>query len=195
VLSEAVSWNTKRNGRRPLRVGLPIAHLAGPNCGCHLIDHLYDLVPGVARKAHADGDLGVDPGRVHGLTSALSGEIRAVKPIGVPWSPGRHDLDRATLRRCRALSSRCADPLPLGGNGLLEFGVPDVEAVLCGQLDAHSLEPVISANGERAPLLGAQLEGGENAFPSVAVVDVDLLAPVREGRRSTPATFADSTRP
>ena len=73
---------------------------------------------------------------------------------------------------------------------MLELRVRDIEAVLGGQLDAHPLEPLVSANGENTPLLGAQLEGGENAFPSVAVVDVDLLTPVREGRG---AALADAT--
>ena len=103
------------------------------------------------------------------------------------WRPSRHDLDRSAYRRGRALSSRCPNPLPLGGNVLLELRVRDLETVLCRQLDVHAPEPLISANGERAPLLGAQLEGSENAFPSVGVVNVDLLASVCEGRRPGPA--------
>ena len=125
-----------------------------------------------------------------GLTWALPGDIREVTPIDVRWRAGRQDLGRAALAIRRALSSRRANPFPLGGDGLLELRIRDVEAVLCRQLDAHSPEPLVSANGEGAPLLGAQLEGGENAFPSVAVVDVDLLTSVREGRG---AALADAT--
>jgi len=47
----------------------------------------------------------------------------------------------------------------------------------------------MSANGERAPLLGAQLEGGENAFPSLSVVDLDLTTTVSQGR----AALVDAT--
>src|ERR1022692_2122063 len=144
----------------------------------------------MARKPKPDGDLGVDPRRVDVLAGVLPGDIREVTPIDLRWRSGLPDLGRSVFAAWRTLSSRHANPLSLGGDGVLEFGVRDIEAVLCGQLDAHSLEPLVSPNGERAPLLGAQLEGGENAFPSVAVVDVDLLTPVREGRR---ASLANAT--
>ena len=61
LLFDVVSWHTERKGRRPLRVGIPIPHLAGPNCGRGLLDRPHDFVPVVARKAHADSDLGIDP--------------------------------------------------------------------------------------------------------------------------------------
>jgi hypothetical protein len=144
----------------------------------------------MARKTHANSDLGIDPRRVDGLTRALPGDIRQVTPIDVRRRPSPHDLDRAEHRRRRALSSTCPNPVPLGSNRLLELRVRDLEAVLCGQLDTHAPEPLISADGEHAPLLGAQLEGGEDAFPSVAVVDVDLLTAVREGGG---AALADAT--
>jgi hypothetical protein len=144
----------------------------------------------VAGKAHADGDLGVDPRRVDRMTWALPGDIREVTPIDLRWCAGLWDLGPSALAIRGALSSSCANPLPLGGDGLLEPRVRDVEAVLYRQFDAHSLEPLVPANGEGAPLLGTQLERGENAFSPVAVIDVDLPTSVREGGRATLADAA-----
>jgi hypothetical protein len=127
---------------------------------------------------------------VDGLTWASPGDIREVTPIDLRWRAGLRALGRSALAIHRTVSSRCVNPLPFGDDGLLEIWVSDVKPVLCGQLDAHAAEPFVSANGERAPLLGAQLQGGEDAFPSVAVVDVNLLTPVREGRG---AALADAT--
>ena len=41
----------------------------------------------MARKTHANSDLGIDPRRVDGLTWALPGDIRQVTPIDVRWRP------------------------------------------------------------------------------------------------------------
>src|SRR5579863_2245490 len=111
-------------------------------------------------------------------------------PIGLRWRTGSWQFGLALIPVRWALSVRYVNLFPLSGDGLLELRIRDVEAVLCCQFDTHSQEPLVPANGEGAPLLGAQLEGGENAFPSFAVVDIDLLASVREGRR---AAVADAT--
>jgi hypothetical protein len=130
----------------------------------------------VACKAHADGDFGVDSRGMDGLVCVLPSDVSEVTPIDLRWRSSLPDLARSVLAVMRALSSRHANPLPFGNDGLLDFGVRDVETVLCGQLDAYSLEALVPANGEGAPLLGAQLEGGENAFPSFAVVDARTKA-------------------
>jgi hypothetical protein len=74
---------------------------------------------------------------------------------------GLRDPGRAAIAIRRALSSRCVKPFALSGNSLLELRIRDVETVLCRQFDAHSLEPLVPANGEAATL-------AELSYPSEA---------------------------
>jgi len=94
----------------------------------------------------------------------------------------------AALRR--ALRSSCANALPLRCEGLLPLGIRDLEAVLRRQLHAHLLESLTSVDGERAPLLCAELKRSENSFSPVGIADMDLLAPIGEGRRAALADTA-----
>jgi hypothetical protein len=164
-----------------LCVGVPVAFLVWSVYSGGLLDGFGDRAASVAGDSHPNSDLGVAPRRSRALLRLLLDDLGQMAVIDRRRRHGRRLRTCLTVRRVR--SSGGPSAFAFSGDRLLKIGVRDLEAVLGGQVDADSLEPLVSANGERAPLLGAQLEGGENAFPSVAVIDVDLLTPVREGRR------------
>jgi hypothetical protein len=93
------------------------------------------------------------------LPRGLSSNIREVASIDLRWRSGLGDLGCGAVAIRPAICSRGAKSLSLGGDGLLELRVCDLEAAFCSQLDADTLEPLVSPNREGPPFLGAQLEG------------------------------------
>src|SRR5262249_48337894 len=91
----------------------------------------------------------------------------------------------APLRRRPFLSN--AEPFALRHDCLLQLGIRDCEPVLGRQLRAQPSKRPASLNGERAPLLSAQLKRRKDALPT-RVPNVDRLSSVRE-RGTLPRCF------
>jgi hypothetical protein len=122
----------------------------------------------VARQPQADGDLSADPRRVDVLAWVLTGEIREVTPIDLRWRSRLPDLGRSVFAVWRTRSTRHANPLSLGGDGILEFGLRDVETVLCGRLDAHFLAP-LPGEHVRISTPGEALTAAASLAPSMPI--------------------------
>jgi len=60
--------------------------------------------------------------------------------------------------------------------------------VLGRQLDAETPERLVPVDGERSPLLGAELQGGQDGFPAMVVTDIDDRTAVGERRTAALAS-------
>jgi hypothetical protein len=128
--------------------------------------------------SHSNTDLGIEPRRVCAPQRLLSDDLGQMAAIDRGRCHGLRLSMDLTARKVRLF--RIPEPGAFRGDRRLQIRVRDLETVLRGQLDARPLESLVAVDGDVAPLLCTQLEGGQHARSPTAVMDIDRLAAIGE---------------
>jgi hypothetical protein len=157
--------------RSPIPV-LARTHRAGP-----FRDSTLNRVAIVPGQSEADGDLRVHARPVSLVSGGLVSHVGEVQAIRIGQRSDRWPPSWNTL-------AFYVESVSSSNNLSLQLRVRELEPVLHCQLDANPLELRVAMHRECAPLLRAQLQRGKDGLSAVAIVDVDHLAAIGEGRRA-----------